>query len=255
MRERMLFISGKWTEKELDRFILESSKIGDTGNRIDVLSREFLGTAYEKYTLLGDRNTSEVFVMNLGGVDCFTFIDYVEAMRISGSFSDFVANLQKIRYRGGRISFEDRNHFFTDWMEFNAAFVKDAAPEIGESAAVIVQKVLNKKGDGTSWIAGIRPARREIKYIPSPAVDEEVLNRLRTGDYAGIYSEAPGLDVSHVGIIIIKGKGKAYLRHASSRHRKVVDEDLINYISGKPGLILLRPIALMHKVFGGRGQA
>ncbi|MFI5295276.1 MAG: N-acetylmuramoyl-L-alanine amidase-like domain-containing protein [Thermodesulfovibrionales bacterium] len=255
MRERILFISGKWTEKELDQFILESSKIGDAGNRIDVLSREFLGTAYQEYTLPGDRNTPEVFVVNLGGVDCFTFIDYVEAMRISGSFSDFVANLQKIRYGGGRISFEDRNHFFTDWMESNAAFVKDATPEIGESAAVTVQKVLNKKGDGTSWIAGIRPARREIKYIPSPAVDDKVLNGLRTGDYAGIYSEAPGLDVSHVGIIIITGKGKAYLRHASSRHRKVVDEDLINYISGKPGLILLRPIALMRKVSGGRGQA
>lgn len=250
----MLFIPGKWTEDGLDRLIRESSKIGDTGSRIDVLSGDFLGTDYREYTLLGERNTPEVLVVNLQGVDCFTFIDYVEAMRISGSFSDFAANLKKIRYRGGRISFEDRNHYFTDWTEFNAAFVKDATAEIGKSATMRVRKVLNLKNDGTPWIAGIRSAQREIKYIPSHAAEEEVLNGLRTGDYAGIYSEAPGLDVSHVGIII-KGKGDVCLRHASSRHGKVVDEDLRNYISGKPGLIILRPLAVVHEASGGRRQA
>jgi hypothetical protein len=236
----MEVITGKRTEKELDQIIRESSKIRDPGSRIDVLSKEFLGTAYQEYTLRGDQKMSEVFVVNLEGVDCFTFIEYVEAMRISGSFSEFIVNLQKIRYREGRITFEDRNHFFTDWRESNVVLVEDATREIGKSAAVKVRKILNIKKDGASWVAGIRPVQREMEYIPSGSADGKVLAGLRTGDYAGIYSDAPGLDVSHVGIII-KDEGNIYMRHASARHKKVVDEDLRNYISGKPGLIILRP--------------
>jgi hypothetical protein len=236
----MLFTPGKWTQEELDRIIRESSKIGDIGSRIGVLSGEFLGTDYREYTLIGDQKTPEVLVVNLGGVDCFTFIDYMEAMRISGSFSEFIVNLQKIRYRGGHIAFEERNHFFTDWRGSNASLVEDATSEIGKSGTIKVRKILNIKKDGTSWLAGIRPVQREIEYIPSGYLDDRVLARLRAGDYAGIYSEAPGLDVSHVGIIV-KGEGNIYMRHASKRHKKVVDEDLRNYISGKPGLIILRP--------------
>ena len=51
-----------------------------------------------------------------------------------------------------------------------------------------------------------------------------------------------GLDVSHVGIII-RDRDTFLLRHASSdrRSRKVVDQELQEYISGTPGLIILRP--------------
>ncbi len=236
----MLFIAGKWTEGELDRVIGEAARIARTGSRIAALSEVFLGTDYLEHTLVGDSNTPEVFVINLEGIDCFTFIDYIEAMRISRSFSEFKVNLEKIRYRGGRAVFEARNHFFTDWREFNAAFVEDVTSEIGKASIIKVRKVLNVKQDGTAWVPGIRPLEREIEYIPSPAVDDQVLAGLHTGDYAGIYSDLPGLDVSHTGIIM-RDKADLYLRHASSRHKKVLDEDLKSYISGKPGLIILRP--------------
>ncbi len=236
----MLFIAGKWTEGELDRVIGEAARIARTGSRIAALSEVFLGTDYLEHTLVGDSNTPEVFVINLEGIDCFTFIDYIEAMRISRSFSEFKVNLEIIRYRGGRAVFEARNHFFTDWREFNAAFVEDVTSEIGKASIIKVRKVLNVKQDGTAWVPGIRPLEREIEYIPSPAVDDQVLAGLHTGDYAGIYSDLPGLDVSHTGIIM-RDKADLYLRHASSRHKKVLDEDLKSYISGKPGLIILRP--------------
>ncbi len=236
----MLFIPGRWTEEELDRVIRKSAGVKETGRRIAALSEWFLGTDYREHTLVGDRDTPEVFVINLDGVDCFTFIDYVEAMRISSSFPEFKANLKKIRYRGGRITFNDRNHFFTDWREFNTALVEDVTADIGKSATAKVRKLLNMKQDGTTWIPGIPQSEREIRYIPSQAADDQVLAGLRTGDYAGVYSDLAGLDVSHTGIII-RDKGHIYLRHASSRHRKVLDEEMKNYISGKPGLIIFRP--------------
>jgi hypothetical protein len=56
----------------------------------------------------------------------------------------------------------------------------------------------------------------------------------------GVYSPLPGLDVSHVGVIINEGK-TLFLRHASVRHRAVVDEDFTAYIAGTAGLMVLRP--------------
>ena len=73
-------------------------------------------------------------------------------------------------------------------------------------------------------------------------IDNVVLDALSTGDYAGIYSDLKGLDVSHVGIIIRKDNSLSF-RHASSQqeYRKVVDQDFKEYIINKPGIVILRP--------------
>jgi len=60
-----------------------------------------------------------------------TFIEYIEALRLSNSFEDFKENLKKVRYKSGEVAFENRNHFFTDWVEFNANVIDDATKEIG----------------------------------------------------------------------------------------------------------------------------
>jgi hypothetical protein len=232
-------MTGRWTEKELDKLLRAASEVAGSGEGAAFLSRLFLGTQYKESTLPAGPKETEELVINLGAMDCFTFIDYIEAMRRSRSFADFADNLRKVRYRNGIVSFPERNHFFTDWREYNSEFIEDVTEYVGKMHAVIVQKMLNDKGDGTKWIAGIPVSEREIGYVPSP-LSEEALENLKTGDYAGIYSAAPGLDVSHVGIIVKESK-VLYLRHASSRHIKVVDEDLREYLSEKPGLIVLRP--------------
>jgi len=233
---------GKFTQEELDQIIREASPINDIGKRIDFLSRLFLDVDYSESTLIGSINIPEVFALNFEGVDCYTYIDYVEAMRLSSSFSEFKINLRKVRYKSGIVAFENRNHFFTDWREFNADFVKDITEEIGTQKAIRAQKMINEKEDGTFFLPGIHPVQREITYVASNAIDESVFNKLETGDYVGIYSEVQGLDVSHVGIII-KDRDDIYLRHASSlkEYRKVVDQDFKNYIIGKPGIIVFRP--------------
>jgi hypothetical protein len=234
-------VSGKFSLEELDHIIRESSKIKAVDTRIAFLSRQFLGMDYIESTLIGDINTPEVFVINLKGVDCFTFIDYIEAMRLSDSFSEFKNNLKKIRYKSGRVTFKNRNHFFTDWIEFNSDFVNDVTDEISNKKFIRVIKTLNEKENGIYFLPGIKPFQRQITYIPSDRIDEPIINKLRTGDYIGVYSKIKGLDVSHVGIII-KDNDKVYLRHASSsaKNRKVVDKDFMQYIVDKTGIIVLR---------------
>ncbi|HBO83891.1 MAG: hypothetical protein A2073_00615 [Deltaproteobacteria bacterium GWC2_42_11] len=242
-KENRLLILGRWTAEGLNRILQESSKINAAGQRIDVLSRNLLGVDYKASTLIGDVNTPEIFVVNLDGMDCMTFIEYIEAMRLSGSFSEFIKNLKIVRYYQGKVAFGNRTHFFTDWMDLG--FVEDVTTEIGGTKTIRVDKRLNLKKDGGYIIPGIPYKDREIGYIPSDAVavDDAVMDRLNTGDYVGMYSKEDGLDVSHVGIVIKTGK-QIYLRHASFLAGKVVDENFKEYIAKKEGLVILRPIVV-----------
>lgn len=240
MNEQILL--GKWTEETLRDLLAESSKIGDHGKRIEFLSGQFVETPYKKSTLIGDRDTPEIFVINLEGVDCFTFLDYIEAMRISKNFTAFKDNLKKIRYQSGDIAFEKRNHFFSDWCDSNANLVDDVTVDVGKRKSRFGDKILNKNDDGTFFLPGVPCKRRRVAYIPNESIDEKTSAQLKTGDYVGIYSENPGLDVTHVGIIIRDGKYFLF-RHASSSSdkRKVIDESFKGYIKNKPGIIILRP--------------
>ncbi len=233
---------GRWTIEELDHLIHESSTIKDISERIYFLSRQFLGVEYQESTLIGDVNKPEVFVINLEGVDCLTFIEYVEAMRLSGSFSEFTKKLKWVRYCQGKVAFDSRHHFFTDWGEYHSDLVEDVTVRVGEQKTMSFPKSLNLRRDGAYIIPGIRHKDRVIQYIPHEAIDGQVMDRLKTGDYAGIYSDQDGLDVSHVGIII-RIKDGIYLRHASSSaaSRKVIDENFRGYIAKKQGLVVLRP--------------
>jgi hypothetical protein len=237
-----LILLGKWMSEKLDALLHKSSKMNNTSNRIDYLSRHFLGTLYQESTLIGNINTPEVFVINLEGVDCFTFLDYMESMRLSSSFQEFKENVKKVRYQKGEtVNFEKRNHFFTDWHEFNSTRIDDVTEQIGGEKVIKVKKLLNKREDGNYFLPGIQPKERLIHYIPVNVIDNVIIDRLKTGDYIGIYTTEKGLDVSHVGIFIQEGD-KIYLRHASSleEHRKVVDQNFKDYIAGKPGIIVLR---------------
>ena len=238
----MLVDLGGWTEAELEKTMREAFRIEDAGSRIAFLSGFFLGLKYRESTLIGDINTAEVFVINLSEVDCFTFIDYIEAMRLSDSFQHFIENLRKVRYRNSIVDYVSRKHFFTDWAEYEPSFVDDFTTQIGGGRDKSAVKMLNLNEDGTLYLTGIKPYHRTVNFIPSEKIDDSVLQALKTGDYAGIYSPKQGLDVSHAGIII-RDEDSIVLRHASSdrKYRKVIDQDLKEYISGKPGLIILRP--------------
>lgn len=241
----------KWTETELNQILKESFSINNIGNRIDFLSGMFLGTSYKPASLIGSADRTERFVVNLKGVDCMTFVEYVEAMRLSDSSSEFIKNLKKVRYKHGKAAFKNRNHFFTDWI--GSGFVEDATLKTGGKMAIKVQKRLNSKDAAADTahknkvciIQGIPVINRDIIYLPVKYVDSSILNKLKTGDYAGMYSQEAGLDVSHVGIII-KKKGQVYLRHASATAGKVIDEDFKGYIAKTEGLIVFRPKTLIQ---------
>ena len=247
----MIFRSNRWAEDELDRLIHQTAAIRGAGERIAFISGHFLGIPYRQSTLIGNRQIPENLVIDLGGMDCFTFLDYIEAIRMSSSLADFSLVLQRVRYHGSVVTYRTRNHFFADWAAYNTGFVADVTGEIGHDKTVAVQKELNRRADGTFLIEGIEPRACTLTVIPADALNEEMASNMSTGDYAGIYSEMEGLDVSHVGIVIRK-QDTLFLRHASSAPGAgaVIDQDFLEYVKGKAGLIVLRPLDQPVKISG-----
>ena len=232
-------VLGKWDIPELNNMIYKAEQIKDNGERIIFLSEKFLGTPYVGGTMLGSEFSSETLVINLSGLDCLTFLDYIEAMRQSDSFDSFKENVKKVRYKGGVLDYHTRRHFFTDWIQ--SGIISDVTVKVGGNRVKNASKKLNLKEDGSFYLPGLPIVNRTIYYIPSDRIDDNLLESLQSGDYVGVYTPLPGLDVSHTGIIV-KKSGHVYLRHASSKkqNQKVVDEDLKTYIESKPGLVVLR---------------
>ncbi|MGI9535391.1 MAG: N-acetylmuramoyl-L-alanine amidase-like domain-containing protein [Thermodesulfobacteriota bacterium] len=234
---------GKFTEKRIAELIKQSSTYNSNNQKIDFISEQFMGVPYLESTLIGNDKTEEVLTINLAGLDCFTYIDYVEAIRLSSKFDEFKSNIIKVRYKDGTISYPSRNHFFSDWANSDTSGIKDITKSIGGESVILANKYLNKKKDGTLYLTDIPVVKRQIAYIPSGKIDKSITDNLETGDYVGIYSDKDGLDVSHTGILIKKGN-RLFLRHASSRseNRRVVDEELLNYLKNKPGIVVYRSL-------------
>jgi hypothetical protein len=243
---------GKWTESDINLMLSTANYLDAVGERIQYISGKFLETPYRELTLIGNAAAEEEFVVDLSGIDCFTFLDYVEALRRSSSFTDFLVKLKKVRYRAGTISFATRNHFFTDWREFSGGAIADITREIGADKTRRSLKNLNLRSDGSRFLDGLPVVERMIEYIPASSIDDEILQALETGDYIGIYTETDGLDVSHVGIAITHDDG-IYLRHASSAEscRRVTDRLFVNYIKEKSGVVVFRPRSFQFEIFHG----
>ncbi|WP_273758316.1 DUF1460 domain-containing protein [Bartonella sp. AU55XJBT] len=233
-----------YTLNKLNALLKKRSELNDheKGTLIDFFSKAFLGTPYKANMLQGSENTPEKLIIDFRGLDCFTYLDYVEALRKSTSPKEFINNVIKTRYIKGNVHFLNRKHFFTDWAYREYKLAADITAEISPHA-VSIEKYLNKKADDRTYLLGLPIVKRTITYIPSNFINEEVISRLKSGDFIGIYTKIAGLDVTHVGFFIMTDKGPM-LRNASSRktNEKVVDSPFMDYVAKTPGIIVLRAL-------------
>lgn len=213
----------------------------DKGQTIDLLSQTFLGTPYVANMLIGSASTPEQLVIDFRGLDCFTYLDYVEALREATTDEQFIENLIQTRYVNGEIDFLHRKHFFSDWAQKEQVLADDITAQLSPNAVTVV-KQLNRKADGETYLPGLPVVERSITYIPSEFVNDRVISQLQTGDYIGIYTKLAGLDVTHTGFFIMTQDGPV-LRNASSRkeNMQVVDSPFSAYVMNTPGIMVLRP--------------
>ena len=201
--------------------------------RVEALSALLLGAPYVANGLVGSAETPELFVAPLDGFDCVTYVESVYAFARASDPAEFVEELRKLRYEGGVVAWERRNHYMTDWVRRNGK-AGVVWPVAAEGLGVRKEKVLNV-------LSGL-PAKKVNLYPVPKAKLRSYAPRLRNGDLLLFVSTKPGLDVFHCGLLVLSG-GRLMLRHASRSAGRVVEQELSAFLRANrmAGLLASRP--------------
>lgn len=242
------------------------SGINSANALVEFYALRLLGTPYVAHTLEGDE---EKLTINVHELDCTTFVETLFALArttLEGRYSwrDYADNLENLRYRGGQMGdYSTRLHYISDWivdnrMRGNMQEVTSDLPH----ADFLIKNIDFMTNHTSSYrqlkddslmvekIRGIEMGYRNhrIPYLKRSWLnDKGVKAALRTGDFVGLVTKIEGLDVSHMGIIIVDDKGDPYLLDASMSGGKVMLEDkpLFKYLEKSKTNIGVRVFRMM----------
>lgn len=196
-----------------------------SGNTNKYLGNEYLGAKYIADPLGEEMAPDTDPLVRYDAFDCVTF---VETALAHGDLD----TLTKIRYKGGKIGFLNRNHFMaSDWIPNNADIVNNVSSEYAKTKTHIV--IIDK----ANWLKkqhnidhSAAPTVTKIEYIPyydNMKIDVEretivlfIADNSKKRDIIGT-----DLAVVHTGILLPNGM----LRHASSVLGRVVDVNFAEY--------------------------
>ena len=219
-------------EARIDRLIGKASALPTIAQRIDFISRALIGAPYLAYTLVGGPRRVEQFVVRDDGFDCVTFCETVLAAARVFRAGDFEPALRQIRYREGSVEWRERNHYFSDWSEFNVA--NGVCKPVAMPGSVAIEKSIA--------FPGLSARDMSLVAVPRASLLANK-ERLATGDIIGFLSRRPGLDYFHTGFIVVRDGGQPWLRHAAKSRHRVLDEPLARFLAVNrvERVTLLRP--------------
>jgi hypothetical protein len=218
----------------VEQLLSETKDDGSIGGRIDVLSRHLLGHSYKPNPLIGSAETAEVFTASLEGFDCVTYIETIVALARASNVDDFIEGLRKIRYEHGRVQWERRNHYMTQWIRNNMRSGLIGPVSIPVVPILSRERILNV-------VSGLAAQRTCVKCVPKSAVSL-LEPHLQSGDLMFFVSTRKNLDVFHAGIIVRVGS-RVFMHHASRSQGLVVEEELNKFLKANrmTGVIVVRP--------------
>lgn len=233
---------------------------------MEFIGRQFIDTPYKAGTLEG---TPEMLTINLDELDCTTFVETVAAMALTieegkNSWQDFVGSLARMRYRQGEPNgYASRLHYFSDWIVTNThrGYVKEMSDRIPNSDSNIkTLDYMSRNREAYPALADDQEYARikdvevgyrshRYPYVKSSRLSSKpVAGALKGGDIVALTTKTEGLDVSHVGLIVIESDGP-HLLHASSKEGKVVIDklSLAEYMRKAHNLTGIRIIRMLQQ--------
>lgn len=231
-------------------------------------ARSFIGIPYVAHTL--DKSDEEKLVVNLDGLDCTTYVENVATLSLcvlKGKFTyaDYRKMLTDLRYRGGKLSYENRLHYYEWWVEDNErmGFVKQIdSPDPPFSGRQKLETdymtthasaydMLRNNPERVKALSKLEQLTqgKTVKFIPKTRIDNSSLlrNTVHDGDIIAITTNKRGLDTTHLGIAVWHKDGLHLLNASalSKNGHKVVeaDESLSHYLSSRswnPGIRVAR---------------
>lgn len=232
---------------------------------VDVLSaaKSFLGVPYVAGTL--EVEGDERLVVNTDSLDCTTFVELSVARWLSmrNDSVSFEEQVQNLRYRDGVVNgYLSRLHYYTDWVVENECRgvwyeVKPKTDEDIWKCDTLMLSFMSKHPQNYPYLKNNAWAVDSIKNIESKYsnsltyyIGKEYLNLppdklpIRNGDILALVTTIEGLDVTHLGFAVWKGK-RLHLMHASMTHGKVVIDErtLYDYLQSRkscPGVRVVK---------------
>ncbi|MGD9486469.1 MAG: N-acetylmuramoyl-L-alanine amidase-like domain-containing protein [Calditrichaceae bacterium] len=250
----------KMAYSDFDKLMKDGNKKNLTVNeRIQYYSELGLGTPYVIFNLGEGPGASPDPdpLIDFGRVDCMTFCENTLALAISGSYDEMYNNLQKIRYKGGKIDYITRNHYtIADWLPNNSWLLRDVTDDIGRGYTRNLVKQIDRQafyqnnGVDRNKIEKPVPVQTiHVKYVPTEDL-LKVKNRFQGGEIVSIVTTYPGVVSAHMGIIVKDEWGNIIFRHGSSRKEtsEVIDqkfEEVVEDLSkskSRIGMIFMRAL-------------
>jgi Protein of unknown function (DUF1460) len=249
------------THQEIFALRMEMPKQATLTKSVVEFGKSFLNSVYPKSHISPKKIVNgkvklqpiseEVLSINLRLFDCVTFAENMIALaetQHSGNtdFDAFKEKLRNIRYRDGVIDYAARLHYFSDWLFENEkrGILKQVTKELGGEPYLKKVYFMSRKKDtiygnmaDPYTYKTVQKVEKEITsrekiYIPKDKV-AAMQHLLKEGDIIGITNKTEGMDMAHVGIIVLVN-GQARLMHASSQYRKVMitEGTLAEYLLG-----------------------
>ena len=241
-----------------------NAQLSSPAQSLAFVASKLVNSPYVAATLEGD---TELLRINMSQFDCTTLVETAIALALTAnvdtaSIDDFAHNLRNIRYRGGVIDgYASRLHYVSDWIADNASrgYLTEVTSQIPCATRNVIdinyisshRRSYPALLNNDSLLASIKEVEKKyIKYrhyyIPSHFLNrEDVLGSLQNGDIILFTSSSRGLDVAHMGIVVID-RGRACLIHASSKaHAVILDrKPLYNYLQGNNAMTGIRVVRL-----------
>lgn len=227
----------------------EEAKVKDTEERIAFWSEKLL----HKPTLLGvfgrGPDINDTAPLFPPGYDCTTYVETVGALSRSENGTDVADKLIQIRYKNGRVSYRDRNHFpEADWIPNNedAGNLRDITLRVARKSGILASfayKDIDKYTwfkaqrtvEGDRAVAAVamedqKPVSVRLPYIPLEHM-KTVVENIPQGSVINVVREnrkSHPVLITHQGFLIWK-KGVPYFRHASS-FREITEVPFTEYL-------------------------
>lgn len=223
------------TDRQLIDSLLGSPQLSKSFlNRVDAISRYFMGVPYDSTGPTGEGNFDTVDTMSIYNIhrfDCLTYIEHVLALAMSSNADEFISQLQRLRYKDGNIDYLHRNHFFViDWLANN----KDIAIITPPNKAVTVTRRISKKNffSKKGLTVQIPDTNVSIQAWPVKEFTSELKAQSIPSDMyiiAFIKKRLRSVIVNHVGFAVITPQS-CLLRDANKTRKRVSQTDLVKYL-------------------------
>jgi hypothetical protein len=237
------------TSAELESLFQKAKAMGGLQDRISFWSAQILKKPGLLSHLGAGPKINDLAPLMASKYDCTTYIETVGALAKSASPGEFYDHLISIRYKGGDISYEGRNHFpEIDWIPNNskAGHIRDITAMVADKGGLEAPSVTKRiyklkwfKAQNNAYASralaaadgGNDGVEARVQYIPLSQM-MNVISHVPQGSVINIVRndrpQQPVL-ITHQGFLVWKGS-TPYFRHVT-REKRVVEVPFAEYAS------------------------